>query len=147
MQRRAELIALPAVRSTKSSDLQYHFQQAVRAHHANKYILEDRRVRISRPLRYFVFFFLAPFFRKVSVLDCCTGQSPGNEMTVLLVSLQATRGGVAKSKPCSLRGGWGLAGGRAHVACGRGFRCVVGGSHPRCCGRTCPRITSLLQGR
>ena len=43
-------------------------------------------------------------------MDCCTGQSPGNEMTVLLVSLQATRGGVAKSKPCSLRGGWGLAG-------------------------------------
>ena len=58
-----------------------------------------------------IFFFLAPFFRKVSVLDCCTGQSPGNEMTVLLVSLQATRGGVAKSKPCSLRRGWGLAGG------------------------------------
>ena len=42
----------------------------------------------------FCFFFLAPFFCKVSVLDCCAGQSPGNEMTVLLVSLQATsRGG------------------------------------------------------
>ena len=36
---------------------------------------------------------------------------------------------------------------RAHVACGQGFRCVVGGNHPRCCGRRCPRITSLLQGR
>ena len=30
--------------------------------------------------------------------DCFTGQSPGDE------------GGVAKSKPCSLRGGWGSAG-------------------------------------
>ena len=40
--------------------------------------------------------------------DCFTGQSPGD------------KGGVAKSKPCSLRGQ------RAHVACGRGFRCVVG---------------------
>ena len=42
--------------------------------------------------------------------DCCTGQSPGNEMTVLLVSRQARGGGGAKSKPCSLRG-WGSAGG------------------------------------
>ena len=25
--------------------------------------------------------------------DCCTGQSPGNEVTVLLVSLQASGGG------------------------------------------------------
>ncbi len=33
--------------------------------------------------------------------DCCTGQPPGNEMTVLLVSLQAKGGGVAKSKPCA----------------------------------------------
>ena len=32
-------------------------------------------------------------------------------MTVLLVSLQARAGGVAKSKPCFLRGGWGSAGG------------------------------------
>ena len=31
-------------------------------------------------------------------------------MTVLLVSLQASGGGVAKSKPCSLRGGWVSAG-------------------------------------
>ena len=30
-------------------------------------------------------------------MDCCTGQSPGNEMTVLLVSLQATK----------VRGYWG----------------------------------------
>ena len=59
----------------------------------------------------FFWFFLAPFFCRVSVLDCCTGQSPGNEMTVLLGSLQATKGGVAKSKPCCLRGGWGSAGG------------------------------------
>ena len=32
-------------------------------------------------------------------------------MTVLLGSLQARGGGVAKSKPGSLRGGWGSAGG------------------------------------
>ena len=33
------------------------------------------------------------FCRRISVLDCCTGQSPGkgNEMTVVLVSLQATK--------------------------------------------------------
>ena len=43
--------------------------------------------------------------------DCCTGQPPGNEVTVLLVSRQARGGEVAKSKPCSLRGGWGSAGG------------------------------------
>ena len=41
--------------------------------------------------------------------DCCTGQSPGNEVIVLVVSLQARGEGVAKSKPCSLRGGWGSA--------------------------------------
>ena len=40
-----------------------------------------------------LFFVFAPFFCKVSVWDCCTGQIPGNEMTVLLVSLQATREG------------------------------------------------------
>ena len=32
-------------------------------------------------------------------------------MTALLVSLQARGRGVAKSKPCSLRWGWGSAGG------------------------------------
>ena len=37
------------------------------------------------------FFFLAPFFCRISVLDCCTGPSPGNEMTVVLASLQATK--------------------------------------------------------
>ena len=94
------------------------------------------------------FFFLAPFFCKVSVLDCCTGQSPGNEMIVLLVSLQATRGEGGQIQAMLLKRGLGFGWGqRAHVACGRGFRCVVGGSHPRCCGRRCPRITSLLQGR
>ena len=50
------------------------------------------------------------FYRKVSVLDCCTGQSPGNEMTVLLVNLQATKGWPNPSQ-CSFRGGWGSAGG------------------------------------
>ena len=85
------------------------------------------------------FFFLAPFFCKVSVLDCCTGQSPGNEMNSLLVQFpgdHATRKGVAKSKPCSLRRGWGSAGGSG----------LVGGRQPRCCGKRCPRITSFLQG-
>ena len=43
--------------------------------------------------------------------DCCTGQSPGNEITVLL-NPQA-KGGVAKSKPCSSRRGWGSARGGA----------------------------------
>ena len=71
-----------------------------------------------------VFFFFAPFFCRVSVLDCCTGQYPGNERTVLLVSLQATKGGGGQSQAMLLRFGWGQ---RAHVACGRGFRCVVGG--------------------
>ena len=39
------------------------------------------------------FFSPAPFCRRISVLDCCTGQSPGkgNELTVVLVSLQATK--------------------------------------------------------
>ena len=32
-------------------------------------------------------------------------------MIVLVLSLQARGEGVAKSKPCSLRGGWGSAGG------------------------------------
>ena len=44
-------------------------------------------------------------------MDCCTGQSPGNEITVLQ-NLQA-KGGVAKSKPCSSRRGWGSARGGA----------------------------------
>ena len=77
---------------------------------------------------------------------CCPGQSPGNEMTVLLVNLQATTGGVHKIQAMlfksGLRFGWRQ---RAHVACGREIRCAVAGSHPRCCGRMCPRITSLLQ--
>ena len=79
--------------------------------------------------------------------DCCTDQSPGTEVTVLLVSLQAREWEVAKSKPCSLRGGWGSAGGRGlswHV--GEEFvtwwqeaiLVVVG---------WCPRITSLRQRR
>ena len=58
--------------------------------------------------------------------DRFTGRSPGDE------------GGGGGQIRHALRVG---------VACGRGFRCVVGGSHPRCCGRTYPRITSLLQGR
>ena len=38
---------------TKSLNLQYHFQQAAKAYHANKSILEDKRVSISQHLRYF----------------------------------------------------------------------------------------------
>ena len=34
-------------------DLQFHLQQAAKAYHANKWILEDRRVPISQRLRYF----------------------------------------------------------------------------------------------
>ena len=56
-------------------------------------------------------FNIAVFFRKVSVLDCCTGQSPGIEMIVLLVSLQATKEGRPNPSQCFLRGGWGSAGG------------------------------------
>ena len=37
----------------KSLDLQYHLQQAAKAYHANKWILEDRKVPISQRLRYF----------------------------------------------------------------------------------------------
>ena len=37
----------------KFLDLQYHLQQAAKSHHANKWILEDRRVPISQRLRYF----------------------------------------------------------------------------------------------
>ena len=44
---------------------------------------------------------------------------------------------MAKSKPCSLTGGLGL-------GWGQRTRVVVG-RYPRCCGRMCPRITSLLQ--
>ena len=40
------------------------------------------------------------FFRKISVLDCCTGQSPGNAMIVLLVSLQATKEGWPNPNQC-----------------------------------------------
>ena len=72
-----------------------------------------------------MFFFLAPFCCTNSVLDCCTGQSPGKgtERSVLLGSLRATKwlfywlvsrrgeGGVAKSKPCSLTVGWVSVGG------------------------------------
>ena len=37
----------------KCLDLQYHLQQAAQSYHANKWILEDRRVPISQRLRYF----------------------------------------------------------------------------------------------
>ena len=37
----------------KFLDLQYHLQQAAQSYHANKWILEDRRVPISQRLRYF----------------------------------------------------------------------------------------------
>ena len=37
----------------KFLDLQYHLQQAAKSYHANKWILEDRRVPISQCLRYF----------------------------------------------------------------------------------------------
>ena len=37
----------------KSLDLQFHLQQAAKAYHANKWILEHRRVPISQRLRYF----------------------------------------------------------------------------------------------
>ena len=37
----------------KTLDLQYHLPQAAKAYHANKWILEDRRVPISQRLRYF----------------------------------------------------------------------------------------------
>ena len=40
-------------RNKKNLDLQYHLQQAAKAYHANKWILEDRRVPISQRLRYF----------------------------------------------------------------------------------------------
>ena len=39
--------------SGKSLDLQYHLQQAAKAYHANKWMLEDRKVPISQRLRYF----------------------------------------------------------------------------------------------
>ena len=58
-------------------------------------ILHEWRIRIEQKLdcNVFFFFFSAPFCRRISVLDCCTGQSPGkgNKMTVVLVSLQATK--------------------------------------------------------
>ena len=37
----------------KFLDLQFHLQQAAKAYHANKWILEDRTVPISQRLRYF----------------------------------------------------------------------------------------------
>ena len=37
----------------KKLDLQYHLQQAAKASHANKWILEDRMVPISQSLHYF----------------------------------------------------------------------------------------------
>ena len=40
-------------RNPKKMDLQYHLQQAAKAYHANKWILEDRRVPISQRLCYF----------------------------------------------------------------------------------------------
>ena len=40
-------------RNKKKLDLQYHLQQAAKAYHANKWILEDRRVPISQRLCYF----------------------------------------------------------------------------------------------
>ena len=109
----------------------------------------------------FFFFVPAPFCRRIAVLDCCTGQSPGkgNEMTVVLVSLQATKWlfywsvsrlgeGGGQIQAMLFKRGLGFGGGQwALVACGRGIRYVVGGSHPRCCGLMCPRITSLRQGR
>ena len=37
----------------KKLDMQYHIQEAAKAYHANKFILEDRKVAISQHLRYF----------------------------------------------------------------------------------------------
>ena len=80
--------------------------------------------------------------------DCSIGRSPGNEMTVLLVSPQARgRGGRQIQTMLFKRGlgfGWGW---RAHVACGRGIRYMLVGSHLRCYGTRCPRTTNLPQGR
>ena len=46
-----------------------------------------------KPVCNILFFFLEPFCRRISVLDCCIGQSPGkgNDMTVVLASHQATK--------------------------------------------------------
>ena len=79
--------------------------------------------------------------------------------TVVLGSLQATKWlfywSVSRQRNCWVSGGGqiqamlfkrglGFGGGqRAHV--GSGLTWV--GSHPRCCGRKCPRITSLPQGQ
>ena len=87
----------------KSLDLQYHRQQAAKVYHANKWILEGRRVPISQRLRYFdsvvssvacfvgghrtiyqehlhtldiLFFFLTPFCRDRVSRSCFTGQLP-----------------------------------------------------------------------
>ena len=54
----------------------------------------DKLLAVGKPVWiFYIFFSPAPFCRRISVLDCCTGQSPGkgNEMTVVLVSLQATK--------------------------------------------------------
>ena len=45
-------------------------------------ILHPWHRRIDQQLEYHF------FFCRVSVLDCCTGQSPGNEMTVLLLCVE-----------------------------------------------------------
>ena len=55
--------------------------------------------------------------------DCCTGQSPGNEVTVLLVSLQARGGGVGQIQAMLFKRGLGFGWRQwALVACGRGIR-------------------------
>ena len=51
--------------------------------------LEDARPRMTLSFRARIFF-LAPFFCRVSVLDCCSGQSPGNEMCETSVTLFGT---------------------------------------------------------
>ena len=63
-------------------------------------------------------------------------------MSVLLVSLRRREEGAWLFKK-RLGFGWGQ---WAHVACGRGIRCVVAGSHRRCCGWLCLRIISCEGG-
>ena len=51
-----------------------------------------------------------------------------------------------KSKPCSLREGWGsVGGGRLTWHVGEEF--VTWRNHPHCYGMRCPRITNLPPGR
>ena len=64
-------------------------------------------------------------------------------MSVLLVSPWRRKEGPMLFKK-RLGFGWGQ---RAHVACGRGTRIVVAGSHRRCCGWLCLRVEILRQGR